>query len=174
MAGSAVVTGSSGRIGSALAARLRRDGFQVVGVDRRPGPQTDLLGDLDALAPGLPLEGALVLHFAADPDPDIDAIRAAADVLSAARLLGVAAGRARRIVLASSRWIEMDPDRPYARGKAAVERLAGAFDGVGGLRTGVDRIGSFVPDGEEAEPRWREMAVSADLLYARLLADAPG
>ena len=35
-----VVTGSSGQLGSAVVQMLRRDGIEVVGLDRRPGPGT--------------------------------------------------------------------------------------------------------------------------------------
>ncbi|HTL24198.1 MAG TPA: SDR family oxidoreductase [Mycobacteriales bacterium] len=50
----AVVTGAAGGIGAALCARLREDGFVVVGLDRVPSPAADVsvetdLSDLDAL-----------------------------------------------------------------------------------------------------------------------------
>lgn len=52
MAGRVVVTGSSGGIGGATAARLASDGFEVVGVDRAAGEHTTQLvdlGDADAV-----------------------------------------------------------------------------------------------------------------------------
>lgn len=41
-----LVTGSSGYLGAALVARLRRDGHAVVGLDPRPGPTTDVVGSI--------------------------------------------------------------------------------------------------------------------------------
>jgi nucleoside-diphosphate-sugar epimerase len=41
-----VVTGSSGRLGGTLVRLLRADGTDVVGLDRRPGPNTVVVGDL--------------------------------------------------------------------------------------------------------------------------------
>jgi len=41
-----VVTGSSGQLGGTLVRLLRADGTDVVGLDRRPGPHTAVVGDL--------------------------------------------------------------------------------------------------------------------------------
>jgi NAD(P)-dependent dehydrogenase (short-subunit alcohol dehydrogenase family) len=51
----ALVTGAAGGIGLALSAKLRAEGFFVIGLDRAPSPSADLgvevdLSDLDALA----------------------------------------------------------------------------------------------------------------------------
>ncbi|WP_430640817.1 NAD-dependent epimerase/dehydratase family protein [Couchioplanes caeruleus] len=42
----ATVTGTSGRVGAAIAAALQADGWFIRGVDRVPGRWTSLLGDL--------------------------------------------------------------------------------------------------------------------------------
>lgn len=69
-----LITGTSGRIGSAIAARLRV-AHDVVGLDRRPGPLTQVVGDLcdpDVIAMGL--SGAeSVVHVAALHAPHVDA-----------------------------------------------------------------------------------------------------
>ena len=41
-----VVTGSSGQLGGTLVRLLRADGTDVVGLDRRPGRHTAVVGDL--------------------------------------------------------------------------------------------------------------------------------
>jgi len=47
-AGVAVVTGTSGRVGNAVAQALDAAGWSVRGVDRAPGPWTSIVGDLRA------------------------------------------------------------------------------------------------------------------------------
>lgn len=71
-----VVTGSSGRVGRALAQHLRADGAEVLGIDRAAGPETTLPLDLaavdaePALARALAGASALV-HVAALHAPHV-------------------------------------------------------------------------------------------------------
>jgi nucleoside-diphosphate-sugar epimerase len=93
-----LVTGSSGRIGSSIAARLKLR-HQVTGVDRRPGPLTDAVADvidtarLEELLPGTDA----VVHTASLHVPDL-AARSRADFqavnVDATRRLLQAAGEA--------------------------------------------------------------------------------
>jgi nucleoside-diphosphate-sugar epimerase len=93
-----LVTGSSGRIGGAVAARLKLR-HQVTGIDRRPGPLTDVVadvGDTARLAALLPGTDAVV-HTASLHVPDL-AARSRADFravnVDATRRLLQAAGAA--------------------------------------------------------------------------------
>ena len=71
-----VVTGSSGRIGGAIAARLALR-HQVTGVDRRPGPLTVEVADVRDTARLAPLLAGLdaVVHTASLHVPDLAASR---------------------------------------------------------------------------------------------------
>ena len=67
-----VVTGAGGLIGSAVAALLRRE-HEVVGLDRRPGPEADMLADIRdvrGLEPALAGADAIV-HVAALHAPHV-------------------------------------------------------------------------------------------------------
>ncbi len=44
--GTILVTGSSGHLGEALVRVLRAQGHMPVGLDRKPGPYTDVAGDI--------------------------------------------------------------------------------------------------------------------------------
>lgn len=61
-----MITGTSGRVGSALAAALAAQGVRIVGVDRQPGPLTTVVGNLASidLAPVI-AECDTVIHCAA-------------------------------------------------------------------------------------------------------------
>ena len=67
-----LITGAAGRVGRALAARLRH-GHSVVGLDRVPGPGVDVVGDLgEADLVARALHGAdAVLHCAALHAPHV-------------------------------------------------------------------------------------------------------
>lgn len=138
-----VVTGSNGRIGSAVSAHLRELGARVVGVDV---PDVDTR---DAEAVDAVLEGAdLLVHLAAIPAPDLapwpevfaDNVTSTFNVLTAAARHGV-----RRMMIASSinasgipmnshdvlpayfpfdERLPADIDDPYSLSKAVDEQTA--------------------------------------------------
>ena len=143
-----VVTGSSGRVGRAIVARLRADGHVVVGLDRAPASTTEVVGDLgDAAALRRALAGAeAAVHAAALHAPhvgvlpdaefqriNVDGTRALLDAASAVDV--------RRIVLTSTTalygaaaegveaaaWIDEDtvpqPQTIYHDTKLAAEAL---------------------------------------------------
>lgn len=93
-----VVTGTSGRIGGAIAARLAMR-HQVTGVDRRAGPLTALVADVRETAQLVPLLAGCeaVVHAASLHVPDLAACSAAefrAVNVDATRRLLAAAGEA--------------------------------------------------------------------------------
>src|ERR687892_528094 len=67
-----LVTGSSGHIGSAVAARLAQVA-RVIGLDRQPGPYTTLVGDVadEQLVRALTRGADTVVHTAALHVPDL-------------------------------------------------------------------------------------------------------
>ncbi|WP_305789577.1 NAD-dependent epimerase/dehydratase family protein [Symbioplanes lichenis] len=69
----ATVTGTSGRVGAAIAAALAADGWFVRGIDRVPGQRTNLLGDLrDPTVRRAALQQSeLVVHAAALHAPHV-------------------------------------------------------------------------------------------------------
>ncbi|MER5352670.1 NAD-dependent epimerase/dehydratase family protein [Kitasatospora sp. NPDC002551] len=134
------VTGAAGMLGSRLAERLTADGHRVRGIDLRPGPGVEVVGDIrDRAALDRALHGAdALVHAAAAlpsyPDEQIrsiivDGTRA---VLAAARAAGTP-----RVVHISSTAVyglprrvptpETHPREPvdtYSRAKAAAEEIA--------------------------------------------------
>jgi nucleoside-diphosphate-sugar epimerase len=131
--GKALVTGSTGLIGLAVTRQLLRDGWDVVGVDRRPPPRGDgsldglraLECPLDALTAGH-LEGVdAVVHLAA-MTLEASANRArelvAANVTATDRLFALATEAGARVVCYASSQAVYGPPAVY-------ERWAGA--GVG-------------------------------------------
>lgn len=142
-----LVTGSSGRIGGAIAAALA-PAHAVVGLDRRPGAATRFVGDLgDAHRVAAALEGVdAVVHAAALHAPDVgrvpDAEFQRVNVEATAALAEAAAARGiRRFVYTSTTalygagsaagepadWVdENTPPRPrtvYHRSKRAAEQV---------------------------------------------------
>ena len=100
-----LVTGAAGLIGSAVAARLRRE-HVVVGLDVQSGPEVDLLHDIRA---PLPLNGyEAIVHVAALHAPHVgrasDAAFRAVNVDATARLLdaALAAGVVRFVYTSST------------------------------------------------------------------------
>ena len=73
------ITGSSGRLGGALARALGAAGHRVRGIDRRPGPATTVVGDLASMAIEPVLASCrLVVHCAALHVPDLGTVDRAA------------------------------------------------------------------------------------------------
>jgi UDP-glucose 4-epimerase len=104
-----VVTGSSGQLGGTVVRLLRADGFEVIGLDRRPGPGTTVVGDLreDRLLRRLVSEVDGIVHTAGLHAPHLAAAAksefVAVNVAGTQRLLdaAVAAGVG-RLVFSSS------------------------------------------------------------------------
>ena len=99
-----LVTGSSGRLGSAVCAALERDGLTVRGIDRTPGAYTQVVSDLARLSPGDLTGIAAIVHTAALHAPHVGAVPDAefwrVNVDATAHLLELA-GR-RRVVYTST------------------------------------------------------------------------
>jgi nucleoside-diphosphate-sugar epimerase len=158
-----LVTGSSGRIGRAAVAELRRRGHRVRGFDRvaTPGLADCLIGDLtDRAALDRAMHGIeCLVHLAATPD-DADFLAQLAPnnivglfhAMESARAAGV-----RRIVLASSgqvNWWQQqsgpwpvrpeDPPSPrswYAATKMFMEGIGRGFSEMHGISVIVGRLG---------------------------------
>jgi NAD(P)-dependent dehydrogenase (short-subunit alcohol dehydrogenase family) len=186
----AVVTGAAGGIGAALCARLREDGFLVVGLDRVPSAEADLsvetdLSDLEQLVPvarelaGTHAVAALVHNAAAQPlggagevDPAAwqDAFRV--NVLAADVLVGVLRSRleasAGSVVAvgsvhgrATTRGIAA-----YATTKAALEGWvrAAALDLAPAIRVNAVVPGAIdTPKLQEGFARWGEQSAAERL-----------
>jgi nucleoside-diphosphate-sugar epimerase len=147
-----VVTGSSGILGSALAGHLTADGYEVTGVDLRPGrdpdrPWRECLGDVRDSALLSEVAGAAdaIVHCAAvlpgQPAARIQdvIVEGTRSVLSAGQRAGVG-----RVVHISSTAVyglprlvptpEEHPRQPvdaYSRAKAQAEEVAEGFRGRG-------------------------------------------
>lgn len=107
--GVVAVTGTSGRVGSAVARALDAAGWQVQGVDRAPGRWTDVVGDLRAerVRRAAVHAADVVVHAAALHAPHVgvvgDAEFRAVNVEATEALLGDAeAAGVRRVVYISS------------------------------------------------------------------------
>ena len=104
-----LVTGSSGHIGSAVAARLAQ-GARIVGLDRRPGPFTTRVGEIedDELVRLLIRGTDVVVHTAALHVPDLGRATAQqfrrVNVEATRRLIeaALAAGVARFVLLSTT------------------------------------------------------------------------
>lgn len=150
----ALVTGSSGFIGSALVAELRKAGHKAFGIDlRRPRlrmtHQDDHLVDItdrSALFAALSdLEPEAIVHLAARTDISQDSVvRYHANIEGIAHLLAAAraAGSVNRILWASTQLVsrvgripkhetDFGPDTSYGESKVIGERIVRGLDGGG-------------------------------------------
>lgn len=168
-----LVTGSSGRVGQAVVAELRRRGHGVRGFDLVPSPELPdtRIGDLaDRVAIDAAMAGvSCLVHLAATPDDDDFATRLLPNnlaglhhVMESARAAGV-----RRLVLASSGQVnwwqqqrgplpirETDPVSPrgwYAATKMFLESIGRGFHELHGLSVIVTRLGWCPRAGQEPE-----------------------
>jgi UDP-glucose 4-epimerase len=164
-----VVTGSSGQLGGAVVAQLKAARAEVTGIDARPGPSTDVVGDVrDGRAMRALLAGAAaVVHTASLHGPHVPArskqdfievnVAGTQTLLDAARAAGV-----RRVVFSSTTSVyghALEPDgdaavwvdealvpRPrdiYDVTKLAAERLCELFTGETGVPTACLRVSRF-------------------------------
>jgi nucleoside-diphosphate-sugar epimerase len=165
-----VVTGSAGRVGSAVHARIGVE-HGVVGIDRIPGPRVDRVGDIldeDLLARCLD-GAAAVVHVAAlhaphvgiEDDAEFDRInvRGTALVLRAARKAGI-----QRVVFTSTTavyghaatppgragWVDEDleprPRTIYHRTKIEAEALLRAAAEAGDIEARIVRMSRCFPE----------------------------
>ncbi len=167
-----VITGSSGRVGSAIARRLKRDGYNVTGIDIVAGEHTNIVAEATPrLLASVPCN--LLFHFASGgalAPGSFTQEAACAEFEAAVAILEALCGRAGALLLAASPWIEHRPAAPYARLKRSVEALADLYDGYRGTRVRSDRIGYFPGDGNEPDPAHSARLVGGDELYVRLIA----
>lgn len=148
--GCAIVLGAPGRVGTALASRLARDGVPVVADPCCPA----------TVARATP--GAYLFDCAyRDGDPEGHVARVAGHLAHWRDYAG--------IFVPSSDWI--DTEHAYGRSKRVVEELA-AFYRLLGANVVTDRIGYFPGDGVAADPSEPMIArlVDGDALYARIMA----
>ncbi len=140
-----VVTGSAGRVGHAIHARLARE-HEVVGFDEQPSPTTDVVARLqDVVALRRLVQNAdAIVHVAAlhaphvGIRPDVDFERVNVEATDALTRIAIAAG-VRRIIFTSTtalygsggidaaEWVDEDtvprPKTIYHRTKIAAEQL---------------------------------------------------
>ena len=134
------VTGAAGMLGSRLTSRLLSRGDHVRGIDLRPGPGVEVVGDIrDASTMARAMAGAdaLVHCASALPSYPVDQIRSI--VVDGAQTVLTAAARARvpRLVHISSTAVyglpkvvptteeyPREPVDPYSSAKAAAEEIA--------------------------------------------------
>lgn len=166
-----VITGSSSRVGSAIAQRLKGDAHAVIGIDIVAGEHTNVVAPATArLLASLPCD--LLFHFASGgalAPGSFTQEAACAEFEGAVAILEAVCGRTGTILLAASPWIEHSPAAPYARLKRSMEALADLYDGHRGTRVRSDRIGYFPEDGIEPDPAHSSRLVGGDELYQRLM-----
>lgn len=144
-----LLTGSGGFTGRPLAARLREDGHQVIGLTKGPAGKDELSGDLlnrdwvDRIV--AETQPTVIIHLAAvsaTQQPDAGAysinVDGTSNLLDAASRL---AQRPRRVIVASSAAVyappageqpitedhPLEPRNAYGKSKHAMERRAGDF-----------------------------------------------
>jgi nucleoside-diphosphate-sugar epimerase len=171
-----VVTGSSGHLGEALVRSLRAAGREVVGLDIKPSPFTDVVAsvaDREAVR-GVTRGAGAVLHAASLHKPHLatHSRQAFIDVNMSGTLVlleeAVAAGVATFVYTsttsafgnalrpppgAPAAWITEDavgiPRNMYGVTKTAAEDLCEIFDGRGGMRCVVLRTSRFFPEEDD-------------------------
>jgi nucleoside-diphosphate-sugar epimerase len=164
-----LVTGSSGYIGSAVAARLAKE-MRVFGLDLRPGPQTTEIGDVaDAsLVSSLVRRVDAIVHTAALHVPhlttaspaefrrvNVDATRGLLEAATAARVSRFVLVSTTSVYGCGSRsgppatWVdessEPNPEDDYDRTKLAAEALCRAAAGTA-MSTVVLRLARCFPE----------------------------
>lgn len=197
--GTIVVTGASGRIGSALRPRLRAAGRPLVLVDLAPAPDPQpgervVVGSIadEELMTGAMADAACVVHLGGHPSerswPAIQEvnIHGSRTVLQSARRAGVprvlmassihAAGYARLGELREADPAIVRPDTYYGVGKVAAEALASVFADRFGMTVVSARIASFAPEPANARAvgLWFSPDDAARMALAVAVLDRPG
>lgn len=147
----AIVHGHQGRVGSAFASRLARDGFEVItgeAISRIEWPMIDAR--------------AYLFDCAYQHEDPVGHVQRAAKHLEDWRRLG-------GIFIPSS--MHIGTDTAYGRAKLVIEQLVAFYRGEG-ANVVTDRIGYFPGDGvagDKNNPFYHEL-VTGDVLYARVMA----
>ncbi len=167
-----VITGSSGRVGSAIASRLKADGHTAIGIDIVAGEHTNVVARATArLLASIPCD--LLFHFATGGALEPATFKqeaACGEFKDAVGILEAVCGRTGAVLLPASPWIQHTPDAAYARLKRSLEALADLYDGYRGTRVRSDRIGYFPGDGVAPDPAHSARLIGGDELYRRLMA----
>lgn len=126
MSKTAIVTGATGFIGSALVTAFSRAGWNVVALCRRPEMRTPIEGVVYRryeLGDALEYGGEALVHCAYEPDGKAGAGESI-NVTGSARLIESARARGvRKIVFLSSMASGMDAGSRYGREKFSIERM---------------------------------------------------
>lgn len=144
------VTGSSGFIGTALAQRLKAENWEVMGLDKRPGPATDVVCDiLDARQLREAVQAAApnaLVHLAARIDIDetadvtdypanVEGVRNVIDAVrltpSIKRTIWTSSQLVCRVDYRPSNDTDYNPDSSYGRSKVLTEQIVREQDGGG-------------------------------------------
>jgi GDP-6-deoxy-D-talose 4-dehydrogenase len=144
-----LLTGSGGFTGRPLAARLREDGYEVIGLTKGPGATDEITGDLldrdwvqRTVAQTQP---TVIVHLAAvSSTQQVDSNAYSINVDGTSNLLNAATElrqRPRRVIIASSAAVyappredqpiaedhPLEPRGPYGQSKQAMEHVASTF-----------------------------------------------
>ncbi|MFD0745867.1 NAD-dependent epimerase/dehydratase family protein [Phytohabitans flavus] len=150
---SVVVTGARGMLGASVVERLAGDGYDVVGVDLRPGDDrpgyrhvTGDIRDASVLGEAMAGAGAVVHCAAALPSYPVEQIQSITVDGARTVLAAAAAAKVPRVVHISSTAVYGLPDRvptredygyapvdPYSRAKVEAEQLAVAHRDTGAV-----------------------------------------
>ncbi|MBR0875134.1 NAD(P)-dependent oxidoreductase [Bradyrhizobium tropiciagri] len=147
-----LITGSSGFIGQALAQRLKTEGWEVRGLDKRAGPSTDIVCDIldagklqeavQACAPDALVhlaarididETADVAEYPANVEGVRNVIAAVSRTPSIKRTAWTSSQLVCRVDYVPSSDTDYNPDSSYGRSKVLTEQIVREQDGGGSV-----------------------------------------
>ncbi|QPF82963.1 NAD(P)-dependent oxidoreductase [Bradyrhizobium genosp. L] len=147
-----LITGSSGFIGQALAQRLKAEGWQALGLDKRPGPATDFVCDIldagklqqtvQACAPDALIhlaarididETAGVEDYPANVEGVRNVVAAVSRTPSIKRTIWTSSQLVCRIDYVPNGDTDYNPDSSYGRSKVLTEQIVREQDGGGSV-----------------------------------------